>query len=491
MKYSLRTALSVTFLTGSFILSGCSSSDDGDDSVTVTEDVTADATPESLMTTLDDAALEQLEGIWEQRGYGNVYEFTGNRTTWYTVTENTCLEVITDPGLVGLSDDEVAQTGYNLQGNQLTLAFPAEAFVRRLERLDSLPARCEETLARDAQGVFDFMWQTFDEYYAFFELRNVDWATQYETQLPKVGEVTNDESLFELLADLISPIDDGHVFLGSNDRGFSPAIERGINGELERGFEAQNEIADPDVWVDGIFDQFESVLTSRMDEGSIVEQGPLTWATLENGSTGYLFISGMQGYVLDDEGESINASAIDELAAANAIMDSAMADLASTTRLIIDLRLNGGGMDAIALNFAQRFVSERQLAFSKTARSRDFESVAVEAWLEPPATGAYLNPVTMIVGANTASAAEVFAIPLHRLPQVTVIGERTFGILSDILVKPLPNGWVAELSNEVYLDAQGVSFEGVGVTPGIEVPVFRIEDIEAGIDPALEQALSM
>jgi C-terminal processing protease CtpA/Prc len=97
----------------------------------------------------------------------------------------------------------------------------------------------------------------------------------------------------------------------------------------------------------------------------------------------------------------------------------------------------------------------------------------------------------MIVGADTASAAEVFAIPMHRLPQVTVIGERTAGILSDILQKPLPNGWFVGLSNEVYLDAQGVSFEGTGLTPDIEVPVFRLEDIEAGIDPALEQALSM
>ncbi len=482
MNHSLHTTLSVVCMTGLFVLSGCSSSGDGDDAV---------VTDEPVMTLLNDAALTQLEGVWEQRGYGNVYEYTGDRTTWYTVTETTCLEVVTDPGLVGLSSDEVALTGYNLQGNQLSLAFPAEAFIRRLERLDGVPERCEETLARDAQGVFDFMWQTFDEYYAFFDLRNVDWAAQYESQLSNVANVADDEALFELLADLMSPIDDGHVFLVSEDNGYSPAVERGANVELEQGFLAQSDITDPDEYVGNVFNQFRNVIASQMDEGSIKEQGPVTWATTDNGSVGYLFILGMQGYVLDAEGESVNASAIEELEAASATMDLAMADLANTSRLIIDVRLNGGGLDAIALNFAQRFVSERQLALSKSARSRDFQSVPVEAWLEPPTTGAYLNPVTIITGADTASAAEIFAISMHRLPQVTIIGERTSGILSDILQKPLPNGWFVGLSNEVYLDTQGVSFEAVGLTPDIEVAVFRVSDIEAGIDPALNRALSM
>ena len=66
----------------------------------------------------------------------------------------------------------------------------------------------------------------------------------------------------------------------------------------------------------------------------------------------------------------------------------------------------------------------------------------------------------------------------------------TAGILSDILGKPLPNGWSVGLSNEVYLDAEGVSFEGAGVTPDSEVPVFSVEAIQAGVDPALDLALS-
>ena len=115
----------------------------------------------------------------------------------------------------------------------------------------------------------------------------------------------------------------------------------------------------------------------------------------------------------------------------------------------------------------------------------------MEAWLEPQADEAYLQPVTLIAGPITASAAEIFTITMQRLPQVTVIGENTVGILSDILGKPLPNGWSVGLSNEVYLDADGVSFEGIGVTPDMQVPVFSVEEVQAGMDPALDLAISL
>ncbi len=482
MNYSVRSILPVACMTAVMMSFGCSSSSDNDN----------EAIPDaSGLIPLNDAALAELEGIWDQRGYGNVYEYDGSRTTWYAVTENACLEVSTDPGLAGITSDEVAEASYRLQGDQLALALPGEAFALRLERLSALPTRCGDAVARDAQGVFDYLWQTFDEYYAFFELRNVDWAAEYANKLPTVAEATDDNALFGVLADLLSPIDDGHVFLVSDNDDFSPAIERGLNLEIGLAFAAQSEADDVDVWADDLFDQFEQVLVSRLDEGSVTEQGPLIWATANGGSIGYMMILSMEGYVLDADDEAVDVSSAEDLAAASAAMDLAMEDLANTSRMIVDVRLNGGGNDAISFNFAQRFVSERQLAFSKTARSRDYQSVPVEAWLEPPAAGAYLNPVTLIVGADTASAAEIFAIPLSRLPQVEVIGERTAGILSDVLVKPLPNGWFFGLSNEVYLDVQGESFEGIGLTPDIEVPVFQVENIQNGVDPALDRALGM
>lgn len=485
MQQWQRTTLYVTCMTGFLVLSGCSDNDNN--SEPANDEVTID-TP---MMQLDEGSLEQFEGFWEQRGYGNLFDFDGSRTTSFALTENTCIEINTDPGLAGLSPEEISQTFYDLQGDQLIVAFPGEAFATRLHRVDALPERCADTVARDAQGTFDYLWQTFDEYYAFFELRNVDWLAQYESQLPRVAEATDDAALFSLLSDLLSPIDDGHVVLSDGSDFFSPAQRAGLGLAIEQAFEQQSEIADIDTWFDTVISQLRENIVMRLDENSVNDQGPLIWGTADNGSTGYLFIEQMVGFVLDESGNPVdNSSAAEELAAASATMDQAIADLSNTSHMIVDVRLNGGGLDSIALNFAQRFTSERQLALSKTARSRDIESAPVQAFLEPPATGAYLNPVSVLISTDTASAAEIFAISMNQLPQVTLIGENTEGILSDILVKPLPNGWIAGLSNEVYLDAQGSSFEGAGVSPDIESPVFRIEDIRNGADPALDIALT-
>ena len=157
-----------------------------------------------LAETLDDTALAQLEGIYLRRGYGDLFVYENNRTTIYALTENTCLQIISVGGLNGLSADEVAQTRFELQGDELTLAIPGDAFVTQLQRQESLPARCDDTVARDAQGVFDYLWETFDEYYAFFDLRNVDWAAEYARRLPEVATATDDVALFSLLSDLLS-----------------------------------------------------------------------------------------------------------------------------------------------------------------------------------------------------------------------------------------------------------------------------------------------
>lgn len=485
MKQALRCSVRYGCLIGVLSLIGCSSSSNNED-----EPGKFDSSGRPIAT-LDDAALAELEGTWERGGYGDLYVYENNRTTWFTLTENTCLQVVSFEGLIGLSPDEVAKTRYALEGDDLTLAFEGEPFVTQLQRRAEVPARCGETLARDAQGVFDFVWETFNEYYAFFDLRNVDWAAEYATQLPQVGVATDDEALFELLTDLLSPIDDGHVFLESQTDGFSPAVERGALAELRRSFEAQNEVDDFQLFINNVVEQFRQNIVSRLDADSMNEHGPLIWGTAESGSVGYVFISSMQGYAIDADGEQLDVSFVEDLAAAKSAIDTVMSDFADTTRLIVDVRLNGGGHDAIGLELAQRFVSDRQLALTKTARGRDFESAPAEAWLEPPADGAYLQPVTLIAGPNTASAAEIFVIPMQRFSQVSVIGENTAGLLSDILFKPLPNGWEMGLSNEVYLDADGVSFEGVGVTPDTQVPVFNVDEIQAGMDPALDLALSM
>ena len=46
------------------------------------------------------------------------------------------------------------------------------------------------------EKIFETLWQTFHERYAFFKLRRVDWQKHYKTFRPKVTQDTTDEELF-------------------------------------------------------------------------------------------------------------------------------------------------------------------------------------------------------------------------------------------------------------------------------------------------------
>jgi len=78
---------------------------------------------------------------------------------------------------------------------------------------------------------------------------------------------------------------------------------------------------------------------------------------------------------------------------------------------------------------------------------------------------------------------------MGRSPRVLRIGESTQGVFSDVLRRTLPNGWSFGLPNEVFRSPEGKTFDGAGIPPDIEVPVFAANDLATGRDPGLERAL--
>ena len=69
---------------------------------------------------------------------------------------------------------------------------------------------------------------------------------------------------------------------------------------------------------------------------------------------------------------------------------------------------------------------------------------------------------------------------MRALPNVTHVGQKTRGALSDELSKSLPNGWSLNLSNEIYLDSKGRRWEGKGIPPQIALEVFSPKDLTLG-----------
>src|SRR5256885_15548386 len=70
-------------------------------------------------------------------------------------------------------------------------------------------------MLRDPEKNFESLWKTFHNRYPFFEVRNVDWKKQYDVYRPKVSSETSDDALFDMLCEMLHPLDDGHVELES------------------------------------------------------------------------------------------------------------------------------------------------------------------------------------------------------------------------------------------------------------------------------------
>jgi C-terminal processing protease CtpA/Prc len=75
----------------------------------------------------------------------------------------------------------------------------------------------------------------------------------------------------------------------------------------------------------------------------------------------------------------------------------------------------------------------------------------------------FTGQVILLIGPDSVSAAEVFAMSLF-----------FFG-----------------LPNEIYLAEDGRSFDAVGVPPDIRVPVFSDQDLKNGRDSALAKAIEL
>src|SRR5690606_40463456 len=79
---------------------------------------------------------------------------------------------------------------------------------------------CEEHLISqdprsDNLSNFDFLWEDVKTRYSFFELKEIDWEEIRRKYRPLVQHQMNSQELFDLMADMLYELKDGHVNLTS------------------------------------------------------------------------------------------------------------------------------------------------------------------------------------------------------------------------------------------------------------------------------------
>ncbi|NLD46945.1 MAG: hypothetical protein GX660_07060 [Clostridiaceae bacterium] len=75
-----------------------------------------------------------------------------------------------------------------------------------------------EPPANNPEAIFENLWTTFNEEYAPFEERNVNWQVQYNSFRPLVNSTTTDDELFSIISQMLTSLDDGHVTLTAPGR---------------------------------------------------------------------------------------------------------------------------------------------------------------------------------------------------------------------------------------------------------------------------------
>ncbi|MGO9500243.1 MAG: S41 family peptidase [Streptosporangiaceae bacterium] len=209
------------------------------------------------------------------------------------------------------------------------------------------------------------------------------------------------------------------------------------------------------------------------------------------GHLGYLRISAFEGYVAQSRNVEGDSAVLGR--ALNAIFSRARAH--QLRGLIIDVRCNPGGNDALGLQIASRLTRVPYLAYTKRARDDSAPGRYTRPQpiiVHPARDPIYGGPIALLTSDLTNSAAETFTqAMMGRARHPVRIGLATQGVFSDVLNRVLPDGILFGLPNEEYLTRTGHTFDNRGIPPDIRVPVFTPHDLTHGRDPDLAAARAL
>ena len=155
----------------------------------------------------------------------------------------------------------------------------------------------------------------------------------------------------------------------------------------------------------------------------------------------------------------------------NAVKDLKGLAISDINGLIIDLRDNPGGVLDSAVGVSDLFLNKGTIV---TTRGRF--SDANHDFSATPGDILAGKPIYVMINRGSASASEIVAGALKENRRATVVGMTSFGKGSVQSLIPLGNGTTAiKLTTALYFTPDGVSINGTGITPDIEIPQQQVD----------------
>jgi carboxyl-terminal processing protease len=149
--------------------------------------------------------------------------------------------------------------------------------------------------------------------------------------------------------------------------------------------------------------------------------------------------------------------------------------------LVLDLRLNPGGLLNSAVAVSAAFLPKNALVVYTDGRTED-SKMRLTATKDNYVRGAFKDdylaklpagvknvPMVVIVNGASASASEIVAGALQDHHRATILGTQTFGKGSVQTILPLPNNQAVKLTTARYYTPSGRSIQAKGIVPDIVV----------------------
>ena len=291
---------------------------------------------------------------------------------------------------------------------------------------------------------FEETWEIADEWYPYFNFKNINWDSIHDIYYPEIASSYSDEYLM-IINNMLIELRDGHVALMlKSGKYFGYRTPRQVKDERSFDFSVTQ------TYITG---DYNSIADDRIQYGSINDIGYIRISTL------------MQG----DWIESI---------------DDALGTLGGTKAIIIDIRHNGGGSTNTGVYIVSKFIQEPLPApgFDEKGVFHPGGSI------QPRQANNYANPAVLLVNGIVLSAAEHLAMWMQHINHVTLIGDTTGGASGNPLAFSLPSGNEVRMSTRYMYRYDGEPIEWNGIVPDIIVTQSE-SDILKGEDLQLEYAI--
>lgn len=308
-----------------------------------------------------------------------------------------------------------------------------------------------EEFDNNAEGNFQALWSIINDHYCFFDYKaktiGLDWDQVYKKYHDRLSPNMNTYQLFEVLGEMLSELQDGHVNLF-----------------------ATHDVARNWSW-------HEDYPANYNDSVHQLYLG-----------TDYRIASSLRYKILDDNIGYIYCGSFSS-ALGDGNISQAMLYLAECKGLIVDVRQNGGGDLSNADKLASHFTNKKLLVgymSHKTGPGHQDFSDLQEIWLTPSDGVRWQKKTVVLTNRSCYSATNDFVKSMMQCPNVTILGDQTGGGSGMPFSSELPNGWSIRFSACPIYDVNKNHTE-FGIQPHIKVDM-KTEDLLKNQDTLIEYA---